>query len=470
MRIPARLVLPSLLAVVLASACTGNSPTPPTVVAAGWSWNPALAGDRPLPVIWNGSSTPQALPLLGGGTCPASGSVQAMAIVSSTPFVAGTSGLPFLAGISALCSGADEATMLPALWTSPSLGVFVANPLPLPAGTTQGTALAVATQYNATTKALDVFVGGAVGNTSPFPVVWRCANWFESETCELAKIDPASALPTGYTAGVVTSIAPGENFVVAGGIIYKPATSGSPAIFSAVIWVLDPDFTAVIPQLLPLPDGVASANFGRSVALELVSTTVLSATSISTGPGLDKPLVYTDDVPLAVEGLDFTASPYGVPTGLSMNPGVPYLSGFVHQASRGGLPAPVIWGGTAMETLSSVDPTLGVGAGEAIAVLYEHAYVAGETYRGGTSPAAALVSVPAWWDNGNRHDLAGLVAAGSGPIVSQPLFGWWRLPLTPATAAPDWPYTGGFAEIDAAAAPVSAAGSGVAKVIGLVPK
>jgi hypothetical protein len=43
------------------------------------------------------------------------------------------------------------------------------------------------------------------------------------------------------------------------------------------------------------------------------------------------------------------------------------------------------------------------------------------------------------------------------------------VPGTPATAEPDWPYPGGFAEIDAAPQGVAAAGSGVAKVIATVP-
>ena len=176
----------------------------------------------------------------------------------------------------------------------------------------------------------------------------------------------------------------------------------------------------------------------------------------------------TNSLPLL--GLDFTVGPYGTPTGLWVVGGTPYVSGFVRSSGTGGLPTPAIWAGTIRQTLSTVDPSLGLGAAEALAILYEHAYVAGETYRPDPTSGSRLVSVPAWWDNGNRHDLAGLVPPGGGPVLSQPLFGWWRLPGTPSTAAPDWPYPGGFAEIDSGTRGVAAAGSGVAKVIATVPK
>jgi len=428
-----------LIPVLLACACTGNSPAPPLVAVAGWSWNPAQAGDRPLPAIWWGSSTPRLLPLLPGGDCPASGSVQAMVIVS---------GSPTLAGISVLCT-AGEATMLPAVWTGDAV-----QALPLPAGTTQGTALAV--------TALDgnVFVGGAVGGSSPFPMVWKNG--------QVALVDRSTVLPAGHDSGIVTSIVASENFVVAAGVIHR--TNSSPPAFSGVVWILDPDFTSVIGHLIPSPSGVTGASFGPSVAIVLEgTTTVWSTTALALGAGLDKPVAWTDDVAFALSGLDFATGPYGVPTGLWILGTTPYVSGFTRPPGSGGLPAPSIWAGTSQQTLSTSDPAVGLGAAEAIAILFEHAYVAGQTYRTDPTDQARLLSVPAWWDNGNRHDLGGLVAPGSGPVLSQPLFGWWRVPGTPSTATPDWPYPGGFAEIDAGTRGVAAAGSGVAKVIATVP-
>jgi len=225
----------------------------------------------------------------------------------------------------------------------------------------------------------------------------------------------------------------------------------------------------VIPHLIPVPTEAAGATFGSSVAIQIVSTTILSASSLTTGPGVDKPVVWSDDVPLPLAGLDFTTGPYGAATAFWLIGGIPYVSGYVRPFPPGKFPAPTIWAGSAMQRLSTADPALGWGAAETLAIRFEHAYVAGETYRNVPS-GGPLLSIPAWWDNGSRHDLAGLVPSGAGPAVSQPLFGWWRVPGTPMTSPPDWPYVGGFAEVAAAPAAVAAAGSGVAKVIGLVPK
>jgi hypothetical protein len=445
MILPARHALYLFLGALLASACSGNSPPAPLVAAAGWSFDPARAGDHPLPVIWWDSSTPELLPLFPGGDCAASGSVQAMAISADKQ--------PILAGISATCSGAEQATMRPALWRRSSSGAYAIQPLGLPDRSIQGTALAVVQQGD------NVFVGGAVGVESPFPMVWK------NRVPTLAI--SGTVLPAGYDSGIVTAIGAGENFVFAGGIVHL--TGSSPPSYSAVVWILDPDFTTVIPELLPLPTGVAGASFGPSVAVEILLTSVLSAVSLSTGPGLDKPLVYTDSSPDAPAGLDFTTAPFGVPTGLRSVGLTPYLSGFIRRSGSGG-PSPVLWGGSSLLDLPTADPSLDLGAGEAIAILYEHAYVAGETYAAQAADPTRLLSIPAWWDNGTRHDLAGLVAPGSGPALTRPLFGWWRLPGTPMTAPPDWPYAGGFAEIGAAAARVSAAGSGVARAIAVLPR
>jgi hypothetical protein len=438
MRIPA---CPALAIALLASACTGNSPPAPLVAAAGWSWDPALAGDRSLPVIWWGTSTPALLPLLPGGGCPASGSVQAMVVAN---------GEPALAGISVSCT-AGQPTMLPAVWSGGAV-----QALPLPATTTQGSALAVAEQDG------NLFVGGAVGVTSPFPMVWKNA--------KAALVDASTVLPPGHDSGMVTSIAAGENFVAAGGVAHR--TGSSPPAFSGVLWILDVDFTSVVALLLPPPAGVTGADFGPSVSISIVgNSTVLATTALSTGPGLDKPVVWSDGTSaLPLLGLDFTVGPYGAPTGLRMVGGTPYVSGLVRSPASGGLPAPVLWAGTVQQVLSTLDPAAGLGAGEAIAVLYEHAYVAGETYATDPTGGGRLLSVPAWWDNGNRHDLGGLVLPGGGPVLARPLFGWWRLPGTPASAEPDWPYPGGFGAIEAGARDVAAAGSGVARAIAAVPQ
>lgn len=456
MRTPARPVLPFLFAALLAAACSGNSPPAPNVAVAGWSWDPAEASDRPLPVIWWNSTLPTELPLVEGSDCP-SGSVHGIAILE---------GVVTLAGYQAVCSGAgNPPRMRPVVWTRDAAGSFVAAPLPLPDRTLQATALAVTMRLG--DDALDVFVGGAAGAEAPFPMVWKNG---------LPSLAMAGAVPAEFDSGIVTSIGTGENFVAVGAVMHvRPLLSSDPPRYMGAVWVLDPTLAfliAIVP--LDLPPGVTSADFGPSVPITVVAdSTLLAAAALSGGPGLDKPVVWADNNNfLAPLGLDFTTGPYGVPTGFSLVGGTPYLSGFVHQSGSTGLPSPVLWAGEDAQTiLSTSDPSLGLGASEAIAILYEHAYPAGETYRGGTSTAGpALVSVAAYWNNGNRHDLQGLVPAGDGPVVSQPLFGWWRLPGTPLTNPPNWPYTGGFAEVSSADLAVAAAGSGVAKAILVFPK
>jgi hypothetical protein len=454
MRIPARPVLPFLVAALLATACSGNSPPAPNIAVAGWSWDPAQASDRPLPVIWWNSSNPEPLELLPGSDC-ASGSVHGIAMLE---------GVVTLAGFQAVCSGAGSPPrMRPVVWTGNGPGTFVAAPLVMPDRTLQGTALAVTMRLGDDVR--DVFVGGAAGTEAPFPMVWK--NGLPSPAM-------LGAVPAEFDSGVVTSIGTGENFVAAGAVMHvSPLLPSDAPSYRGVVWVLDPSVTfliAVIP--LDLPPGVTSAGFGPSVPITVVAdSTLLATAAISGGPGLDKPVVWADNAFLTPLGVDFTVGPYGVPTGFSMVGGSPYLSGFVHQPGST-LPAPILWAGEDAQTdLSTSDPSLGLGAGEAIAILYEHAYPAGETYRRGTSvDGPALVSVPAYWNNGNRHDLAGLVAEGNGPVLSQPLFGWWRLPGTPLTDPPNWPYTGGFAEVSSADLAVAAAGSGVAKAILVFPK
>jgi hypothetical protein len=450
MRTPARPVLPILFAALLAAACSGNSPPPPNVAVAGWSWDPAEASDRPLPVIWWNSATPEPLPLVEGSDCP-SGSAHAMMILD---------GVAMVAGYQAFCTGTAFPRMRPVVWARDTAGTFLVQALPLPDRASQATALAVDVRTNSA-GGVDVFVGGAAGVESPYPMVWKNGMPFLAIAGE--------ALPAGYDSGIVTSIQTGQNFIAAGGVMHAVAVAGSPPVYRGVVWILDPDFTTVIPIPLDLPDGVAGADFGPSVPIVVTAESlVFAAASIASSPGQDKPLVWMDKVTVEPLGLDFTVGPYGVPTGFRELSGTPYLSGY--ERSVDGLPAPAVWTATAQQALSTVDPSLGLGAGEAIALLYEHAYVAGETYKGGASPGAPMVSVAAWWDNGSRHDLQGIVAAGAGPVLSQPLFGWWRLPGTPLTDPPNWPYPGGFAEIDAAPARVAAAGSAVAKAILVFPK
>lgn len=442
MRIPA---LPVLVATALvAGACSGNNPTPPLVGAAGWSWDPGIAADHPLPVLWWGSTTPQLLPLLDGGDCAASGSVQALAVFE---------GRPLATGISVTCTGGVP-SMRPVTWFNGNVSA-----LELPAGVLQGTGLAVAAvASNAKIAIPDIFVGGATGTSSPVPTIWK--NGF----AELW--DPAMMLPPGHDSGVITSLVATDKFLVAGAVAH--VIDSDPPAYTGIVYLVDLDFTDATGDYLPLPPGFEDASFTGGVSLVVVGTDVFSAAAISMAGSPGKPVTWENDLPLSALGLDFDVAPWAVPTGLSMVDVSAYTSGYVLPSTASGPPQPAIWVGAALELLSTADPSFPVGAGEAVATYTNLAYVAGETRGADLVNRGRNLSVPALWTNGARTDLGTLAAPSISPVVAGPLFGWWRIPGTPATSSPDWPYPGGTGTVWGSG-PISAAGSGVARAVVAVP-
>lgn len=434
MRIPSPLLL-ALLALLL-SACSGNDPTPPTVLQAGWAWNPAVAPNRPLPVLWRGQVTPETLPVLPGGDCAPSGSVQGMAVVN---------GMPLMAGISVLCSG-GEPTMQPVAWSDTSL-----QALPLPAGATQGVALAVAMQGD------NVLVGGAAGTVSPLPAVWANGR--------LGSISGEQFLPPGADAGIVTSLLATDRFALAGGIVHMAGSS--PPMYLTVLWVYDIEALALSGTYLAAPAGLDAGSATGTLSMVLDGDTVWSAGAFVDQVGMEKPAIWADDVGSATFGDTFASSPYGVPSGIAFSGFYPYVTGFVRIGGAGGAPQPAIWTVADTSTLSTVEGATGIGAGEAIAIQAGWAFTSGESLFGGKLRVLAA-SVPALWTNGERLDLEALTAQAPGPTIQAPLWGWWRVPGTPATSAPDWPYPGAFAEILASRL-TGEFGSAVARTVGLVP-
>ncbi|MGA8892101.1 MAG: hypothetical protein WB493_11065 [Anaeromyxobacteraceae bacterium] len=434
MRIPSPLPL-SVLA-LLVSACSGNDPTPPTVLQAGWAWNPASAPNRPVPVLWRGQVAPETLPVLPGGDCAPSGSVQGMAIQD---------GKPWMVGISVLCDG-GEPTMQPVAWNDTSL-----QALPLPAGATQGVALAVVMQGD------NVIVGGAAGTLSPVPAVWANGR--------LGNISGAQFLPPGADAGIVTSLLATDRFAVAGGIVH--VAGSSPALFVPVVWVYDIEALALSGTYLQAPGGLAAGSATGTLSMVLDVDTVWTAGAFAEQPGQEKPALWLDEAGTAPWGDDFAAAPYGVPTGIALSGFLSYMTGFLRVGGAGSPPQPVVWTLTDTMTLSTVEGASGIGAGEAIAIQGGWAFTGGETLLGGKTRVLAA-SVPALWTNEDRLDLQPLVPQGPGPTIQAPLWGWWRVPGTPATSSPDWPYPGAFAEILASRL-VGEAGSAVARTVGLVP-
>ena len=435
MRNPASLLAPLVAVALAASACSGNDPQPPAIVQAGWSWNPALAADRPLPVVWKGTAAPQVLPLLPGGDCGASGSVQALASVN---------GAPYAVGISVACSG-GKATMSPVAWHDGTV-----TPLPLPGSYTQGTALAVATVDG------HVFVAGGSGDGFPLPTIWKDG--------ELGTRLPDNMLPPFADSGLITSLVVTDKYAVAVGIVHMIGLD--PPDFLGIVWVLDPDFTSVQATILIAPEELLDGSFGGSVVSTFDGLNLYTAAAL-VYQGAEQPVFWIDETADSILSGDYATGPWGVPTGMQLVETTPYVTGYVRTSSKSGLPSPVIWTPTASMNLSTADASAPVGAAEAIALAYGWAFVGGESLGRDATDATRALSLPACWTNGNRQDLPALVPPGGGPLLGQPLFGWWSVPGTGASPAV-WPYPGGFAEV-LRAKPVAAAGSAVLRAIITIP-
>jgi hypothetical protein len=435
MRNPSPLLAPLVALALVASACSGNNPQQPLIVQAGWSWNPALAADRPLPVVWKGTAAPEVLPLLPGGDCGASGSVQALAKVDEAPFGV---------GISVACSG-GKPTMLPVTWQGGTV-----TPLPLPGTYTQGTALAVATANGS------VFVAGASGDAFPMPTIWKDG--------ALGTRVPGNLLPPFSDSGLITALVATEKYAVAVGVIHLLATD--PPQFQGIVWVLDPDFTSVQGTVLIPPFSLNTGSFGGSVVASFDGLQLYTAAALELD-GAEQPVFWLDTNSFPILSGDYAVGPWGVPTGIQLLGTVPYLTGYVRTSDPAGRPEPVIWTPAASMVLSTADASAPIGAAEAITLAYGWAFAGGETLGRDPSNSLRALSVPACWTNGDRQDLPALVPPGGGPALSGPLFGWWSVPGTGTTPA-TWPYPGGFAQVLRTKS-VSAAGSAVLRTIMTIP-
>jgi hypothetical protein len=429
MQTPGRLH-PFLAAALLAGACTGNSPQPPSVIQAGWSWLPSQAGDRPLPVTWQDAGPPVRLPLLDGLGCAASGSAQALANLN---------GAPVVAGISVACRS-GSAAMYPVVWQGGAV-----TELPRPAAHTQGTALAAAVEGN------HLYVAGATGTDSPMPAIWldgvasEAGPFFDPRVCD---------------SGLVTSLVVTSRYAIAAGTCH--VTGSNPPAYAAMIWVLDPDLLAVNDTVLFPPGPLLAGSAVGGVATAFDGLQVYSTAAISKD-GLDKPVFWLDDQSYPISGTDFLAGPWGVPTGIALVGTTPYVTGFLRTGSSGALPQPVIWTPRVSQFLPAAGSS---GSGEAIRIYTAWAFAGGESLVTDPSNPARAVSIPALWINGERTDLAALAAPGGGPLLAGPLDRWWKVP-GPVPQA-DWPYPGGFAQLFGSG-PVAAAGSAVARALVTIP-
>ncbi len=426
MRNTARLAL-LLSAALLAGACSGNNPVPPQLVQVGWSWNPAVAGAEPLPVAWV-SGVPQQLPVLPATGCTPSGSAHAVVDANGAPLVAGVA-MDCVAGVP---------VMTPVTWLS---GTRTA--LPLAPGTSQGSALAVAWSDGAS------FVAGATGDAYPFPSIWKNG--------VLMTPHPETLLPPWCDSGIVTSLVVTTRYAVASGVVH--VTSSTPPSYQAIVWVLDPDFTSVQYGVLQPPVTMAGSA-GGSVSSTFDGLNVYSAATVSLD-GNDKPMFWLNEVPYPIAGESFATGPWGVPTGIALVDATPYVTGYVQPTSPTGAPQPVIWTPSASMLLSTAD-SRGVGTGEGVVISAMWAVVTGESLGPDPANGQRSLSLAALWLNGQRYDLPGLAAPGSGPLLASPLHAWWKVPGT--TPVADWPWPGGYGAV-IGRAPVSAAGSAVARAV-----
>jgi hypothetical protein len=355
---------------------------------------------------------------------------------------------PILAGISVTCTDGAP-TMLPVTWSGDTV-----TQLPLPAGWTEGTALAIAT------SAADVYVGGATSlDGVPIPTIWKNG--------VLGLADPILFLPLGYDAGVITSIAVSDLYAIAGAVLHRLATATETEALVGVIYVIDLDFKSGEARELQDWAPAPAASFGGTLAVSLDVDTVVSVGTVLDAQGQELPLYWDDLSAFPIQGSTFAETPSGAATGVVSLDLTPYTSGYVRDAQD--RPTPALWGGAGFrQDLSTADPVLVVGAGEAVALDHPWAYVAGETVRQQMTRSLTAAMIPAVWSNGERQDLQGLVAPGDGPLVTQPFFGWWRRPGTPATSDPDWPYPGAFAAIGKAV-PITTTGSAVVRAIAVLP-
>lgn len=434
MRTPGPFRLLLLAPALLAAACSSNPAVEPALTVGGWSWDPAVAGDRPLPVVWGADGAPQRLPLPPPGDCPSSGAVMALAA---------NRGAPVAGGIATRCD-AGEPTFRPVAWPDAT----TVQLLQLAPRTTQGTVVAMA--------AFDgkVYAAGAVGFTSPLPAVWVDG--------VLKTMEPLAFVPPGHDAALLTAIVPSTNFVVATGIAH--VTGSSPPAFTGVGWVFDTEMRNFTYEPLPMPDGV-DAMVGPALYLTIADdVTTVTTASVLSPSGAGKAVFWDDTSSFAPFGLDFSSGPFASPTSVALVAGTPYSSGLVRTPSATSSPLPAIWAFSTLDVLSTVDASTALGAGESLAIFNAMAFVAGETCQPHPVDRSMVTCPAAYWRNGARVDLGALAPAGGQVEVGAPLFGWWRIPGTPSTAPPDWPFPGGIPEI-LGSVRMAAAGSAVGRAV-----
>ena len=373
-----------------------------TVYLAGMAWDIEHGGGEvPIPVWWNGEDSPTKLPMLpfSDEGCPPSGGVQAMTIVNDNVV---------MVGISSLCLEGDQ-NMKPALWQSGTVTQLALLP-----NTVLGVALDVAYWQEV------LYIVGATGNFGPLPVLWVDGYPIELE------------LPDDYEQGEAHNIVIEGDFIYVSGLLSKG--EAGELEWAVGYWKLDSSLEWNEWTYITLPEGAGGASGPVPVA-----AAGENVWSVANAYGLDdvnstKPVLSTNGgTPTPLIDFEFNQEPWGLTRGLVNTETSTLAVGYVTLEEQYGYPGPVFWTGTTVEKLSTADETLGIGSANCVELAENSIYIGGQTYKKDTEDETLLVAVPAYWENGIRHDLEGLSESGIVSFKSDTLGNWPAWPDIPGT-------------------------------------
>jgi hypothetical protein len=400
----------SVVALLTLAACGSSNPAPAptptiTVYQGGYSYDPPNNADYPVPVFWNGVDVPTKLPMLSYlGECPPAGSVQAMTLVNDEVI---------LVGLSSLCFGGNQ-NMKPVVWH---------NGLVTQLGYWDSTHV-LGLAKGVTTRDGSVYVVGAEGAMGPLPTLW-IDGW-----------PTAIPLPEGFDAGEVQSIVIEGNTAYMGAIL----SDGDPGTmtWAAGYWTLDlaSDLTTIDAHDLtwtPLPYPAGANGVTMSVPIAIAGTDVWAAYNVYAElQTTSKPAVsLAGAAPAPLIDFAFGAEPYGEVHGLAATGASMLAVGYRTLTGQYGYPGPVYWQNRAVHDLSTADATLGIGDALGLQLAGSSLYVTGMTFMKNPSDPTEIISVPAYWVDGVRHDRQGLATTGS-VTAGAVTFGKW--PRWPASS------------------------------------
>ncbi len=362
------------------------------VYQGGMGWDPPNYGDTPIPVWWNGSDTPIRLPMLTyAGDCPPAGSVEAMTLVN---------GEPVMVGISSICLEGDQ-NMKPVMW----IGGTVTQLAFPESDHVLGTALDIAAIGEV------LYIVGATGVYAPVPLLW-----VDGYPIEIP-------LPDDYDAGEALRIVINGNDIYISAIISRGA--GESAEFAAGYWKANTNLSDIEWVYLNVPEE-EDMRINPPLPMTAAGQDIYAAfdTFINV-PQESKPaLSKNGGTPTPVIDFNYASEPYGTVYDLAWDGADILATGFIRVEEQYGYPGPVFWKGKDDVKLSTADASLGLGNAYGIELYEKDIYISGATEKKDKNDDNMLISVPAYWINGVRHDRQGLPTSGTvNPGTSD--FGQW---------------------------------------------